>query len=316
MKIINQLICCCFVLLMLYFGPCSAMLSLQEATKDSSSQILAVEFKNPCYSKNSEIKILSVRNGDPFNFSAHDLVGKGIAYICDKNEIPNPFDVTHSGVATLASPVDVFEIIRKQTPSEENPVQNCTIGEKAGAAMIKEISTYHCKILAMTDYKGFEPFLLEASGDAKAVLAGIYPHVQIHPLALSLKKYVGDVFQRSIYFQIPVEYSLNFIANHIGKSYETLSTANELFNAINDGNSKENTSKLFCSEMVALYLRGAIQTYLPPNDFIKRRLELYKNVSNILPEEISSGAGQKYDIMYGVASPDQIVKHYITECCC
>jgi hypothetical protein len=279
--------------------------AIPEDFKDRS----VVRVFNPCYQEGSDVEeIIAISNGDMVNFADSGVVGKVIRAASRLNVVDNPLGLSHSGMAFLQNPRQVFDIILELTPNFENQGVGCQIREKAGNAMMDEILAFYHSELALVDYDGVTPFLFESNGDAGAVLKGIAPHVQIHPFLNSLESYSGNVYLRPINADIPVEYSTEFIRKYIGRSYETFSTVSELARATIGANKKEKTDKVFCSELAGIFYRDVIETFYWRSDPIVERLRLYENVSNIIPEQFGSGAGDR-DLLQCIAGPELTLKH-------
>jgi hypothetical protein len=283
-------------------------MDLSNSNPSSESDRQVVRIFNPCYPKHSRIKQIEAANGDAASFAARGIVGRAIRAVSGLNAVPNPLGLSHSGIVVLQNPQGLFNMISELTPNSENKGINCTISEKAGKLMLNELLSYHRSELALVDYKGLSPFLMEANGTAGKVLRGIAPHVEIHPLANSITEYDGNVYLRSISGNIPVNYSTEFIRANIGRSYETFSTLPELALSAVGGNKRERTDKVFCSELVGLYYRGVIRTVYDSSDLVRERYRLYENVSNIIPEQFGSGAGDK-DLLRGLAGSEIEAKY-------
>jgi hypothetical protein len=73
------------------------------------------------------------------------------------------------------------------------------------------------------------------------------------------------------------------------------------------GNREERIEKVFCSELAAVFYRDVIRNFYPTTTFFNERLDLYRNVSNIIPEQFGSGAGLS-DLLRGVAEPELPLK--------
>jgi hypothetical protein len=259
---------------------------------------------NPCYPEYSEISDFVVSNGAVVNFSADGAVGAVIRGASTFNDIQNPYGITHSGVVVLGNPLYMFEIIRRRTRCEENA--DGTIETAAGHAMLNEFLGYFGSQMTTVAHHQLHPFLLEANGTADDVLNGIYPHVQLHPLLKSVRDYPGNVYLRNVIVPVSLDYCTRFVEDHIGRSYEKLSTIFDLVRAVGQRNAAENTENLFCSELVALFYRGAIKQ-LPPSCELTDLLSRLGNVSNIIPEQLSCGAGYN-DVLRSIASGDLALK--------
>ncbi|MDR0753530.1 MAG: hypothetical protein LBE95_02605 [Holosporaceae bacterium] len=270
--------------------------------------IQSVQIHNPCYPRYSSVDHIHVSNGDMLNFSDRGIIGKTICLVSDRNTTPNPLNFTHSGLCILEDPRLLHSTISRLTPNSENKGLGCTIPEKAGKIMCKEIFSQHRDILSLVNRNEIlMPFVLEASGSIDTVLRGVYPHVQARPLDISLKKYDGAVYQRSIQIDIPLQYSRDFLETHLGRSYESLGTLSELLRSAEHRNTVENTDKVFCSELCALFYRGVIDTSLEGDEFFQGRRELYGNVSNIIPEQFCSQIGD-LDLLLGIAGSEITLK--------
>jgi hypothetical protein len=242
------------------------------------------------------------------NCSARGIIGKAICLVSDRNDTPNPLNLTHSGFCALEDPRRLHEMIFQLTPNAENKGLGCTISEKAGKIMRDEIFSWHRDILGLVcDDEILMPFGMEASGSVGTVLRGAYPHVQARPLAALLEEYDGAVYQRRIEIDVPLEHSRSFSRAHLGRSYEGLKGFLQLLRAAKHENAVEDTDEVFCSEYCALFYRGVIDTYLGESEFFQGRRALYGNVSNVIPEQFCSQIGD-WDLLLEMAGPEVTLK--------
>jgi len=249
----------------------------------------------------------SVRNGDALGFSCQDIFADTIRFVSGFNAIPNPLGLSHSGVVILDDPKNVFDLIYRLTPNATNRGYGCTISENAGRYMLEELQEYYASELSLVQGEVLHPFVVEASGTAATVLRGIYPHVQLHPFEKTVKEYDGNIYLRSTKMNIPLDFTRNFTQEYIGRSYETLFTLPELVRAATERNTTESTQYVFCSELLGLFYRDAINQFHHGKDK-NSLLKLYKNVSNIIPEQFGSGAGNR-DLLRGIAEPEREIWH-------
>ena len=147
-------------------------------------------------------------------------------------------------------------------------------------------------------------FVMEADGSVSEVLSLTLPHVHIHTLSNRLQEYDGNIFIRTLYNPIAEQYSNSFIDKYLGTSYEMPNTMSDLLLSPLAKNKTENTENLFCSELAALFYKG-YQDYQCENGI--NGIKIIDNdilANNVTPELLSSGAGEKYDLLYNYATAD------------
>ena len=145
---------------------------------------------------------------------------------------------------------------------------------------------------------------MESDGSVSEVLSLTLPHVHIHTLSNRLQEYDGNIFIRTLYNPIAEQYSNSFIDKYLGTSYEMPNTMSDLLLSPLAKNKTENTENLFCSELAALFYKG-YQDYQGENGI--NGIKIIDNdilANNVTPELLSSGAGEKYDLLYNYATAD------------
>ena len=256
----------------------------------------AVAFINPCYMEQSQVKSIDIPNGSMLNFSSKGVIGATIRTASDLNDIPNLLGVTHSGVVINEDPKILFENILAITESHETKGKKCLLSEKESKAMIDEIKEIYGSIINATYYvQTFYPFSLESDGSAGEVLRGIPPHVHFHDLGKRLLDYDGSVHVRPLIKGVDLRKTRAFYNANLGRDYESVFALGELLKSPMGLNRVENTKRVFCSELAALFYRDC---GLIPADV---------NVSNVIPEQLSSYALMG-DLLHGVANIDIALK--------
>jgi hypothetical protein len=289
-----------FICLSIIFGA-NQCLSMDDPQfrRPPNDEIPTVTIRNPCFPRYSDKEFIPTHNGDLLGCSANGVIGKFIEYMSRKNDVQNPNHLTHVVLCVHQNPLRLFQQILRLTPSEENNGPHCRISPRAGREMQSNLCSYHGDTLALVEGNTDEmifPFALESNGTAGQVIRGIFPCVQISPLALLLTEYDGRVYQRPITVDIPMESTTNFLEEHLGRPYEGSSTFHQLFRAVNGENEEEDIRRLYCSETAALYYRERISVvgWRAPN------------VSNILPEHFNFGIPQ--DVLGNVAGQEIALK--------
>ncbi|MDR1333775.1 MAG: hypothetical protein LBJ71_01000 [Holosporaceae bacterium] len=287
-------------------SPVSSESMASFAFSDEVIQIVS----NPCYPDFSYNESFPISNGSIVSFASAEATGDIIRAMSALNKIKNPLGLTHSGIAFFENPHTVWDIIYSHTRWEKNGESDWSIEKKAGQAMLDEMQAYFKNEWKVYDDSSKKHlFLLEANGTVEQAKNLIYPHVQIHPFFNSLKNYDGNVYVRPFLMPIPLNFTKVFVEEYVGRSYEALETFSELVKAVNNRNKKENTEKVFCSELAALFYRSTIQAFpLSPLLSKEKVLEKFSNVSNIIPEQFCFSIG-KDDVLQGIAGRDISLKY-------
>ncbi|MDR1234217.1 MAG: hypothetical protein LBJ92_03685 [Holosporales bacterium] len=234
-----------------------------------------------------DIRELEVRlhDGDMLNFAAAGIQGNVIRFASELNDIPNPLGLAHSGLVVVATPREISGVI-DYLSNPANYDLDYRPQPEALMLMRESLRGYHSNTLI--------PFCLEASGTAGQVLQGINPHVQITPLEQVIRDYDGNVYVRQLRVQVPHCKMIDFIKCNLVRPYEGLNSFTELAKSTLKLNQTEDTRKVFCSELAALFYRQAIGLNI-------------KCVSDVIPEEFGSGAGI-HDILRGKAGAEIALK--------
>ena len=268
------------------------------ATSDGGSRIPYLRWENPCYPKYSHYRSVNIPNCSVLNYACDGIIGFGIRTMSDLNDVPNPLGLTHTGVAIHAIPkILVEDIIKLSETKGSNLYEN----DKVTKEMINNIRKYYPDAggttqLSDSDSNFMQVFCAEENGSAGEVLKGIYPHLYVVPLEHDAINYTGDIYFRPLKIEVPYERSYEILKKYLGTPYESPFTLLEMVNAIGDKNVKDETQRLFCSEFVALFYK---KLEVIPENVI---------VSNVIPEKLSSGAGEN-DILKDVADQDIPIRH-------
>jgi hypothetical protein len=275
---------------------------------DASS---SVHFVNPCYRQDAEneqnaailpVKELDIPNGSALNFAAHGIIGSLIRGFSKFNKVPNPLGLSHSGIIINDDPRHVFAMV-KQIATEK--AQDTYLSIKEAEEIIHDLVANHSDILTLVyplDPINV-PFAVESDGSVQEIFRKrILPYVHLRSLCGRLNGYEGvagydgNVYVRQLSPVIKISSTRDFMKKYIGRSYEGLSTCGELINSLIDANVAPMESRVFCSELAALFYQkmDLISCDIMPN--------------NIIPEELGSGAGVA-DILRDVAGQDIPLKH-------
>ncbi|MDR0640117.1 MAG: hypothetical protein LBF65_00020 [Holosporales bacterium] len=252
---------------------------------------------HPC--EHSDAYDVILHDGYPLNFTSRDFTGKFIRRASGVNLIPNPLGFSHTGAVVIATPQEVIEIL-DHLSDPTNHTSGYTPQPRSLELMRERLGEFPGDTLI--------PFCLEANGTPGQVMSGVLPHVQITPLAQSVAEYNGNVYVRQLSTPVPHHLMIEFIRRNLGRPYEGVSTFKTLLRSTLDKNQSEDTSRVFCSECVALLYRQTLGLNIP-------------NVSNIIPEEFGSAAGE-HDVLRGYAGDEiQLKLQFIYDegydsCCC
>jgi hypothetical protein len=247
----------------------------------------------------------SIPNCSVVIFSADDVIGDVIRLVQKGNNIQNPYGITHAGIVIYAQPGNLYSLIqgKMQTPGTQ---LNGNL--HAGECMLDGIAKVYPHVRGVSTYDPDEPpqlFIAESVGTVARVLDGIGPCVFISPLETVVKGYNGSVHIRPLLPSVEEEPVLEIILSHLGRRYENLAGILEMFRAVDAHNQTQDTERVYCSEFVALVLQTL--SLISPEI----------NVSNVIPEELSSGAGEGGDVLRGVAGEDVLIKEdNDNHCCC
>ncbi|MDR1034535.1 MAG: hypothetical protein LBL32_01190 [Holosporales bacterium] len=255
-------------------------------------------------------RTLRIPNGSAINFAARDAVGRIIRIASSVNTIPNPLYLTHSGLVINDDPRIIYGILEELI--EESTLNGCQPRIAALRLMMLNLSSAYDHILGFQEEVGSDnlyvvPFCLEASGTASQVMGGIMPHVQIRAMHQVVNGYNGNVFVRPLLEGIPAVSTRKFLKEYLGRSYEGIWTILELLRAPIAHNKREETDRVFCSEMVALFYKTYSELSID-------------NVSNVIPEILGAGA-EEHDLLKDIASTDIPLKMLYDfseedNCCC
>ncbi|CAL6099284.1 Papain-like_cysteine peptidase superfamily [Hexamita inflata] len=180
--------------------------------------------------------------------------------------IPNPLQITHCGVIIHISGYELLKLLNA------NKFKN--LSQRFRDVVRKNIF-YSDQIV--------RPYIIEARS----------PCVVIAPVDITVNGYPGNIYLRKPlvqYDQILFEWT-DLIGLPYKMNVQMLLAGWSL-------NSKEDSTALFCSELVALLM--------------KRARLLNVNSSNIIPKELGS-AGQKADILRNICQKEIQLKLYVNE---
>ncbi|MDR1233824.1 MAG: hypothetical protein LBJ92_01575 [Holosporales bacterium] len=209
-----------------------------------------------------------IRDGDILNFAASGLQGGVIRLASNLNDIPNPLRLSHSGMVVVATPTEVTEVLNSFNNLAESRLDYVPQPE-ALMLMRESLQGYDPDTLI--------PFCLEATGTPGQVFRGIPPHVQLTPLELVIENYPGNVYVRQLRVPVPHDGVINFAKENLARPYEGFATFTELLRSTLEANKEEDTRRVFCSELVALFCRQVVGINI-------------ENVSNVIPEMLGSWA--------------------------
>ena len=293
-----------------------AMCGLLSCAYNSSSATnfsQAIHWDNPCFPEYSHNKMIAIPNGSVLNYASNGIAGYGIRAASKLNSVPNPLGISHSGVAFHVIPKNLMnDIISLMHVKGTHLFENPGIGNE----MIKKVVEQYPDAKVANSFVNkksaymMQVFCAEAGGTAGELLHGMYPHIYVVPLEYDAMNYSGNIYVRPLSVLVDQEESYEVVKKYLGTPYEGGTSFLEMVKAVRNLNIKDNTSKLFCSEFAALYYRdlGLIN---------KQTI-----VSNVIPEELSSGAAE-YDILKSVAVEDVAIREEskfidfdCDSCCC
>jgi hypothetical protein len=234
------------------------------------------------------VKEVMITNGSALNYAARGLIGGAIRKLSCANQVPNPLGLSHSGFVINEDPFYLLTMIGHSMQEVGTMVTR-----DEGVPMIADIERAYYDALSSTrsHNKIMLPFVVEADGSASEVVRGVLPHVRVRPLQNRLTDYDGNIYIRPVHRSIDQPISRAFLEKHLGRQYETLSTAMELIGSVININTKPNEERTFCSELVTMFYKDA--GIIPGNVL----------ANNIIPEELSSWAGV-HDILSSRAMDD------------
>lgn len=251
-------------------------------------------FINPAYPIYSNIDEIYIPNASVANFSSDGIIGATIRCAQSKNDIPNPNKYTHSAFLFHANPMILTQKIsdlmhREGTELFKNP--------RYGAEMIRNIEKYYPETAGRdSSLPGNCVFCAESDGSVQEVLNGIYPHVHIHPFKQTIETYGGEVSFRPCMADVSPARSLDVVLKYVGTPYESPATLDRMVKAINGKNKVSDSTRLFCSEFVALSYKdlGLLPAGLIPD--------------NVIPEQLSAGA-EEHDLLKEFCGQDTKLKN-------
>ncbi|MDR3285404.1 MAG: hypothetical protein LBS83_01830 [Holosporales bacterium] len=233
---------------------------------------------------------INITNGSLLGFSDSTIVGRIIRYLSDDQK----YGLSHVGMAIVAYPSQILEIIRKA--SEKGGLSKRD--KKYTQAQLKVMYEAYPYLENVVNGKYPEDevldlFCLESSGNAKEVLKVLFPRVQISPMNQIVSGYDGNVCVRVLNEAIPMSELEQEIIKNLGISYEK--KVFQLLNSTSDGNKKEDNSSWFCSELVAFLYKtcGVIED---------------KNIcsNNVIPKDFSTRSN--VDVLRGKATDELWIK--------
>lgn len=285
---------------------CSTVCSYSEASNSTHifdrtmhASAKYTDFYNPMYNTYSDVQKTTITDGSMLNFAPGGAIGKTIRAAQSINDINNSLGLSHSGVIVVENPKWIFDVVSKKIKKTTDKTRAMT--PDAGEAILKELREYYPSIISATVYNGeiLAPFTLESDGSVREILHRVLPHVHIHALEHSVKSYDGNIYLRQLNVPINHRDTQDFVKYYLGSKYESLLSPTELLKATQGKNKTENTERLFCSELAALFYK---KTGVISED---------TNVSNITPEYFGTSAGQ-YDLLSGKASNEIALKEKYT----
>ena len=239
-------------------------------------------------------KQIKVVSGSTLLYSADGAIGAAIKLACGFSKVENPNKITHAGIAVVESPRMLHNLILELMPADSKVDPHSELDYDEAIHMLQGLLKNHRSIISSADAAAnnvMVPFALEANGSASDVLSGLMPHVYLTDLSQSIRDYKGNVFLRNIKEPVARAYTTEFMREHLGRSYEVPGTLLDLFRSVEGTNRKERTENVFCSELVAMYYKGA--GIVAPS----------VNASNVVPAMLSVRADE-YDVLQGKAGEE------------
>lgn len=195
------------------------------------------------------------------------------------SNINNPFSITNNGILVLIRQEDkdafMIRLAQSQNPNAQWEARYIE----------RQFNTWNGGPVV--------PFVLCIGRGA-----GREPSVTLRLLDTLLREGTSDVYIRNLDRDTRQELQygniLDALVTVIGRPAESLATAQEPILAAADRNPVENTTRLFPSELTAYFLKtvGVLGEEI--------------NSSNVIPAELSSGAGE-YDLLRGKADEDKLI---------
>lgn len=233
---------------------------------------------------------VEITNGSLLGFSESSFIGNVIRFL--SNDSDGGF--SHVGVAVVARPSEVLEMIQKSSESGGLSTRK----EKYTTKHLDVMYDYYpylkdLEIGEHPDDESLDTFCFESTGSAKGIFQGHWPHVQINPLNKVIGEYDGNVCVRSLLEPIQLSDLQEEIINQTGRSYEKKFF--QLFKSTIDGNPEEDGSSWFCSELAAhIYKTFGVMT---DDD---------SHANNVIPKEFSTRS--EIDFLKGKATDEQWLK--------
>ncbi|MDR0640359.1 MAG: hypothetical protein LBF65_01325 [Holosporales bacterium] len=233
---------------------------------------------------------VKLHDGDMLNFASPSIVGKLIRFGSMFNSVANPDGISHSGIVIISTLFNIRGILTEVYQSLDFS-QDC--GPQINAIESMRACLGQCESIGDTE---LIPFCFESDivneDVERSQVAGAY--VRIVPLDMIIAQYEGNIYVRQLHNPVQHAAAIQFVRENITKSYEGLSSIGEFIKSPMNLNRSENISRLFCSELAALFYRQTMGLNIP-------------NVSNIIPEEFGSKAGI-HDLLSGYAGADILLK--------
>lgn len=265
----------------------------KNVSTDTSANTIGMRtvFANPCYKESVTPEMITVDNGAVINFASSGIIGSTIRSACKNNDVENPYGITHCGLIINANPEEIYKLVQDiDIYSYDGSILTMLIRQKQNALN---------DIYNILEEKSPYPFIVEADGSVEEVLRGIYPHVHIRAFPTRVEQYSGNIYIRNLKEGVVTELNktkqMDFLHAVLFKSYEVPKTTIEMVKAINKKNEIEQLENVYCSELVAYFYK-----YI-------NALDKTLNSSNMIPEYLSSGAGEK-DIFKDILEKDILIK--------
>ncbi|MDR0625377.1 MAG: hypothetical protein LBF72_02940 [Holosporales bacterium] len=244
---------------------------------------------------------IRIFNGSLIGFSQLNIIGKAIRFLSNDSSKKG---FSHIGIAVIARPSDVVRMICESaeggglaTRDKKYTIEQLEIMREvypylwASDGNKSELKDWVNSTLASQDETP-DVFCLEACGTPGEVFRGLGPRVKITPLTKVVDNYNGGVCVRSLHEPLASDQLRVAIVRNLGISYEK--SLKQLFNSVTGGNTEEDGSSWFCSELAA-------HIYKQTNVFADGKL-----ANNTIPKDFSSAS--ETDLLRGKATDEMWVK--------
>ncbi|EKE00614.1 MAG: hypothetical protein ACD_21C00310G0001 [uncultured bacterium] len=289
------------------------------SVKEDGESVYSLPLRNPYYNtawdkwgrskrlwkKHEVTSEVVVQNGSVVLFSSKGLFGRMVKTTSAANLIPNPLSITHAGLIIIENPRVLYNQIldlREQRISDSNTKNPLGKLKERQAERALQMLEQHCSALldAYEDPGVFCIFTLESNGSPEEVIADIEPDVRLYYFPDRISTFDGNVIIRPFKegAKASQEQTRQFINDHLGRPYVDIFYPGILLHSVFGENVCNDTGCVFCSELVAMWLKHC------------KLIASEVDAVNVIPEDLSHYA-EDADVVKDIAEEEIFLRRQI-----